>query len=194
MPAPNTWICRGCWKPNRLRDARCFMCKLPRDADAAQIQHQAAVNQARTAPPDLPDIVLNVPVIIFRWYARGLLLIAVLLFVILVGEATSGAPDAHVIQGALVMGACLGAGILFRALAGAMQDGNPWVYMTALVAAGAMTALAAVQLFVLPVPLGTGIDPRAATVRTWITLVISGSAAICAGVGLAISVSRARAD
>lgn len=192
MPIANAWICRGCWKPNKQGAARCFQCKLPRDADAAQIHRQAAQDSARAAIPDpVPDIIVTVPAAIFRWYGRALLVLGALLFVIVLMDAMAGAPEWQVIPGAVVMVALVACGLLFRALAEAMNDRNPWGFVAAVLVAGALTAWAAYQLFVLPVPLGN-IPPQAAIIRTWGTLLISGSAALCAFMGLVLIAIRGR--
>jgi len=195
MPAPtNTWICRGCWKPNRLRDERCFMCKLPRDADPALVKQQVAINEARAAVANpVPDLLITLPAAIFRWYGRLLLFLAAVLFILLALVGLGGGDDANVIAGGVVMAAYLGVGLLFRFLANGMEDRNPWAFLIAFVVTGATTTVAVMQLFVLPTPVATGLDPQATAIESWVTLIISGSAAACALAGLVLLVTRSPA-
>lgn len=192
MPVPNSWICSGCWKPNRMRDTRCFQCRLPRDADPALIQRQVALNAARAAVPDpVPDIFVSLPAILFRWEAKILLVLGGILFVILFLDALTGAPEWQLIPAAVVMVACVVCGVLFRGLAAAMEDRNPWGFFGAALVAGLFTAAAAYQLFVLPAPLG--IPVQAATIRSWVTLILSSAATLCAFSGLVMIAIRGQA-
>lgn len=195
MPAlTNTWICRGCWKPNRLRDERCFMCKLPRDADPALVKQQVAINEARAAVANpVPDILITLPATIFRWYGRLLLFLAAVLFILLALVGLGGGDDANVIAGGVVMAAYLGVGLLFRFLANGMEDRNLWAFLIAFLVTGGTTTVAVMQLFVLPTPVATGLDPQATAIENWVTLIISGSAAACALGGLVLLVTRSPA-
>ena len=194
MPAPNTWICRGCWKPNRLRDERCFMCKLPRDADPALVKEQVAINAARAAVADpVPDILITLPATLFRWYARLLFFLAAVLLILGALIGLGGGEDANVMVASIVGGAYLGAGLLFRFLANGMEDRNPWAFLVAFLVAGAAATVTVMQLFVLPTPVDTGLDPQATAIESWVTLIISASAAACALMGLVLLATKSPA-
>ena len=72
MTFADGWTCRACWKPNRGRDPICLRCETPRDADAAQVEQRRAAAAARAEQPEaVPDIVVALPVVIFRSFARS---------------------------------------------------------------------------------------------------------------------------
>jgi hypothetical protein len=65
------WVCRACWLANRPRDEVCYRCKTPRHADEAQIEAQRKAAEERAAQPEaVPDIVVALPAVVFRVYAR----------------------------------------------------------------------------------------------------------------------------
>jgi hypothetical protein len=65
------WTCPVCWKSNRAQDPACYRCKTPRGLDEAQVEAQRKVHEARAEQPEVvPDLVVALPVVIFRSYAR----------------------------------------------------------------------------------------------------------------------------
>jgi hypothetical protein len=71
MTSSDAWVCRVCWKLNRPRDENCWKCKTVRDVDEAQAEVRRRAIAARAAEPGpVPDIVVALPVVIFRSYGR----------------------------------------------------------------------------------------------------------------------------
>jgi hypothetical protein len=66
------WVCKVCWKWNRPEDDPCFKCKSPRGiTDDAEVEAHRKVVEARAARPEpVPDLVVAVPVVVFRGYAK----------------------------------------------------------------------------------------------------------------------------
>ena len=149
------------------------------------------MDAAKTGRPDpVPGIVLELPAHLFRWYGRLLLVLAALLFVLLLVDTLAGAPESYLLPGVILLAATLFLGLLFRGLAGAMHDRNPWVYLIAFVISGGLAAVSVVQLFIVPAPPGPLISQEAATIRTWVGLVLFGSAAFCTLLALVLVLSR----
>jgi len=120
MTFADGWICKACWKSNRPKDPACYRCKTPRDADDAAVEAQRAAAIARAEQPEaVPDIVVALPVVIFRGYSRVWLRggMAVLVFLLLL--VFGGVTDV----GYLLLTGGLGAGlIIFGILAGEVSD------------------------------------------------------------------------
>lgn len=120
MTFADGWICKACWKSNRPQDPACYRCKTPRDADDAAVEAQRAAAIARAEQPEaVPDIVVALPVVIFRGYSRVWLRggMAVLVFLLLL--VFGGVTDV----GYLLLTGGLGAGlIIFGILAGEVSD------------------------------------------------------------------------
>ena len=71
MTFADGWVCQACWKSNRPKDPVCYRCKTPRDADDATVEATRAAAEAKVEQPEaVPDVVVAVPVVIFRSYAR----------------------------------------------------------------------------------------------------------------------------
>ena len=71
MTFADGWICKACWKSNRPQDPICYRCKTPRDADDEAVKATRAAADARAEQPEaVPDVVVALPVVIFRSYAR----------------------------------------------------------------------------------------------------------------------------
>jgi hypothetical protein len=67
MTFADGWTCRACWKGNRAQDPLCYRCKTPRDADEETVEATRAAAAARGERPEaVPDIVVALPVVIFR--------------------------------------------------------------------------------------------------------------------------------
>jgi hypothetical protein len=193
MPIANAWICRGCWKPNKPGAAHCFACRLPRNADPAQIRQQAAQAAARAAVPDpVPDLLVTLPATFFRWEAKILIVLGGILFVLLFLAALTDEPMPRMIPNAFVMVSCVVCGLLFRVLAEAMDDRKAWGFFGAALVASAITGWAAYQLFVLPVPFGS-VPPQVAMIRSWVTLLLAGGSALSAFMGLVLIAIRGQA-
>jgi hypothetical protein len=132
MTFADGWICKACWKSNRPQDPVCYRCKTPRDADEAAVEAQRAAAAARAETPEVvPDIVVALPVVIFRGYSRvwlrgGMAVMAFLLLLVFGGVTDVGY---------LLLTGGMGAGlIVFGLLAGevsdAMRNREAWAFVT----------------------------------------------------------------
>lgn len=184
MPFVDGWTCPVCWKPNRARDAACFQCKTPREAKVEQIEAQRAAIAAAKDEPErevVPDIVVALPTVVFRAYAkvwmRGGLGLAG--FVLLLGLA--GATD---VDGLAFTAALAGGLVVFGVLAGevsdAMREREVWAFVVGLLmsVAAVIGSVAVFQAF-SPVT----VDPNA--IR-WGSVVVFGGAALAALAGLVL--------
>jgi hypothetical protein len=130
MTFADGWICKACWKSNRPQDPVCYRCKTPRDADDAAVKAQREAAAAKAERPEaVPDIVVALPVVIFRGYSRvwlrGGMGVMVLLLLLVFGGVTD--------VGYLLLTGGLGAGlIIFGILAGevsdAMRNREAWAF------------------------------------------------------------------
>jgi hypothetical protein len=125
------WICKTCWKSNRPQDPVCYRCKTPPDADEAEVEARRAAAAARAQQPEVvPDIVVALPVVIFRGYSRVWLRGGMGVIGLLVLLALGGVTDV----GYLLLTGGLGAGlIVFGILAGevsdAMRNREVWAFL-----------------------------------------------------------------
>lgn len=182
MTFADGWICKACWKSNRPQDPVCYRCKTPRDADEATVTAQRAEAAARAERPEaVPDIVVALPVVIFRGYARawlrggfGVLGLALLF-------AFGGVTD----LGYLGLTAGLGAGlivcgVLSGEITDAMRDREAWAFAVGIVLSvvGAVGSVLAVET------VAAGLFSPA-TIR-WVSLLVFGVAGIAAAAGLVL--------
>jgi hypothetical protein len=131
MTFADGWICKACWKSNRPQDPVCYRCKTPRDADESAVEAQRAAAVARAETPEVvPDIVVALPVVIFRGYSRvwlrGGMAVMVFLLLLVFGGITD--------VGYLLLTGGMGAGlIVFGLLAGevsdAMRNREAWAFV-----------------------------------------------------------------
>lgn len=68
MTAAIGWVFKVCWKWNRPQDDPCYKCKTARGVidDAEVASHRKALEAKAALPDPVPDIVVAVPVVIFR--------------------------------------------------------------------------------------------------------------------------------
>jgi hypothetical protein len=180
MTFADGWVCRACWKSNRPQDPVCYRCKTPRDADddAVEASRVAAVERSER-PEAVPDIVVALPVVIFRGYSKawlrgGLVTLGLLIFI-----ALGGVTDV----GYLMLTGGLGAGlIVIGILAGetadAMRDREVWAF---LVGVGLAVAGGIGSVFAFDVLAPGLVNPVA--IR-WGSVVVFGGAGIAAIAGL----------
>ena len=125
------WVCKTCWKSNRQQDPVCYRCKTPRDADEAAIGAQRAAAAARAERPEaVPDIVVALPVVIFRGYSRVWLRSGFFVLALLFLEVFAGVTDV----GYLILTGGLGLGLIaFGFAAGevsdAMRNREVWAFV-----------------------------------------------------------------
>jgi hypothetical protein len=176
----NGWTCKACWKSNRPQDPVCYRCKTPRNADDAAVQAQRAAAQARAERPEaVPDIVVALPVVIFRGYARAWQRAGIGVMGLLLVLGIGGVSD----LGYLGLTAAMGVGLFISGiLAGeaseAMRDREPWAYVVGvgLAIAGGIGSVIAFE--VLAPGLVSGVAIR------WTSLLVFGGAGLAAIAGL----------
>lgn len=180
------WICKACWKSNRQQDAYCLRCKTPRGADAATVEAaRAAKEAAATKPEAVPDIVVALPVVIFRGYARvwqrgGIGVMGLLLLL-----AFGGVTDLGYLGLTAGMGAGLFiSGILAGEVSEAMRDREAWAYLVG-VGLAVVGAIGSVFAFEALAPgLASPVAIR------WSSLIVFGGAGIAAIAGLVMMFMR----
>jgi hypothetical protein len=180
------WVCRACWRPNRPHELACYRCKTPREATPEEIEAKRKADAERAERPvAVPDIVVALPAVVFRVYARVWMrggiglggLLALLLF--------SGVTDVTWLL--LTGGFCAGL-IVFGFMAGEVSDGmrdrEAWAFIVGLVLSvvGAIGSVAAFQVFAPGV--GSPIAIR------WVSLIVFGGAGLAAAAGLVLMYLR----
>ena len=131
MTFADAWICKACWKPNRPQDAACYRCKTPREADEAEVEARRAAAAARAEQPEVvPDIVVALPVVIFRGYSRAWLRGGFFVLALLLLEVFAGVTDV----GYLLLTGGLGVGLIvvgFMAgeVSDAMRNREVWAFV-----------------------------------------------------------------
>src|SRR5437660_2203046 len=176
------WTCQVCWKSNRPQDAVCYRCKAERGLTREQADIERKAIAARAERPEVvPDLVVAMPVVIFRGYAkawrRGGLGILGLLALEVFGGVTN--------VGALLITGALGFGLLACGLAASeviegMRGREVWAFIfgIGLSIIGVIGSISAFQI------LAPGlIHPTA--VR-WGSVVVFGGAGLAAAAGLVL--------
>jgi hypothetical protein len=186
MTIAGGWICGACWKANRPQDPLCFRCKTPRDADKATVEASRAAAAAAAAKPEaIPDIVIALPVVVFRGYARawlrGGLGVVGFLFLIALGGVTD--------PGYLLLTGGLGAGLVVCGLmAGEVAEGmrarEVWAFVigVGLAAAGGVGSVVAFETLAPGLVSPAGIR--------WVSLIVFGGAGAAAIAGLVLMFLR----
>ena len=181
MTAATGWVCKVCWKWNRPEDDPCFKCKTPRGVtDDAEVETQRKVLEAKASMPEpVPDLVVAVPVVVFRGYAKvwfrgGIGLLGLLALLALGGET-------DLIWFALTAGFSAGlvlSGFLAGEVAEGMRNREVWAFLVG-IALSVVAVIGSVTAFSLFAP-GL-VNPSA--VR-WVSLIVFGGAGVAALVGL----------
>ena len=181
MTALKGWVCKVCWKLNRPRDEACWRCKAPRGVTAEEevATHRQELEAKAGLPEPVPDVVVAVPVTVFRGYGKAWVRSGFALFGLLALLAFGGVDDLAYL--ALTGG--FGAGLIICGLvAGEVSEGmrnrETWAYVIGIVLSvvGAISSVFAFEAF------GPGlISP---TAIRWLSLIVFGGAGIAAGIGL----------
>ena len=181
MTVGQQWVCKVCWKLNRPRDEVCWRCKAPRGTteEGEVAAHREVLEAKAAAPEPVPDIVVALPVSIFRGYGKAWVRGGFVTFGLLALMAFGGVTD----LGYLAVTGAFGAGLIVCGLlAGEVTEGmrnrEIWAYLVgiALSVAGGIGSVFAFNAFAPGL-----ISPTA--VR-WLSLIVFGGAGIAAGVGL----------
>ena len=179
MTFADGWTCRACWKGNRAQDPVCYRCKTPRDADEERVEatRTAAVTRAER-PEAVPDIVVALPVVIFRVYAKAWLRGGLIVLGLLILIAFGGVTD----TGYLLLTGGLGAGlVVIGFLAGevsdAMRDREPWSYVVG-VGLAVAGAIGSIYAFNVLAP-----DILSPTAIRWTSVIVFGGAGLAALTG-----------
>lgn len=186
MTIASRWPCRVCWKSNHPDADRCWQCKAPRDVDEAGIAaHKAEIERRAALPERVPDVVVALPVVIFRSYARVWLRggLGSLVVPLLLGFAGLTDVSILLLTGGLAVG-LVGCGFLAGEVAEGMAAREAWAFVLGILLAivGAVGSVMAVDF------LAPGLfDPGA--VR-WGSVIVFGGAGIAAATGLAFLVVR----
>jgi hypothetical protein len=188
VPGTTGWVCKVCWKWNRPEDDPCFKCRSPRGVtDEAEVEAHRKVLEARAAEPEpVPDIVVALPVWVFRGYARVWLRGGIGLLALLVLMAFGGVTD--MIWYALTAGfatALVACGFLAGEVAEGMRNREVWAFITGIVLS-VVAVIGSITAFSVFAP-GL-VNPSA--VR-WGSLIVFGGAGLAAAGGLVMLV-RAR--
>lgn len=131
MTFVDAWICKACWKPNRPQDPVCYRCKTPREADDAEVEARRTAVAARAQQPEaVPDIVVALPVVIFRGYSRvwlrsGFFVLALLLLLVFGGVTDVGY---LLLTGGLGVG-LIGFGFMAGEVSDAMRNREAWAFV-----------------------------------------------------------------
>ena len=186
MTFADGWVCRACWKPNRPQDQLCYRCKTPRDADASEIEARQKAAAARAEEPEkVPDLLVALPVVIFRGYSRVWIRGGLGVLGLLALLAFGGVTD----LGYLLLTGGLGVGLVVigfasREVAESMRDRELWAFLAG-VALSVVAVIGSVTAFEVLAP-GL-VDPNA--IR-WGSAIVFGGAGAAAGAGLCLLITR----
>lgn len=174
------WTCPVCWKSNRAQDPVCYRCKSPRDLTPDQAEEQRKVHAAIAEKPEVvPDLVVALPVVIFRGYAKawrrgGIGVLGILALEVFGGITNVGA---LLVTGALALG-LLACGFAAGEVIEGMRGRETWAFIfgIGLSIVGVIGSISAFQI------LAPGlIHPTA--VR-WGSVIVFGGAGVAAAAGL----------
>lgn len=189
MTFVDAWICKACWKPNRQQDPICYRCKTPRDADEAAIEARRAAAAARAERPEaVPDIVVALPVVIFRGYSRvwlrsGFFVLAFLALLVFGGVTDIGY---IVLTGGLGTGLIV-VGLLAGEVADAMRNREVWAFVVG-VGLSVVAVIGSVVAFEVLAP--DLVNPAGIRIGS---LIVFGGAGVAAIAGLVLLVTRREA-
>ena len=190
MTATSGWVCKVCWKWNRPEDDPCYKCKSPRGVtDDAQVEaHRKALEAKAAEPEPVPDLVVALPVWIFRGYGKVWVRGGIGLLGLLALMAFGGATD--LLWFALTAGfgaALIVSGLLAGEVAEGMRNREAWSFIIGIVLSvvGVVGSITAFSVFAPDL-----VNPSA--VR-WGSVVVFGGAGVAAAGGL-IMLIRAKSS
>jgi hypothetical protein len=184
MTSADAWVCRVCWKLNRPRDESCWKCKTVRGVDEAQAEVRRKAIAARAAQPGpVPDLVVALPVVIFRSYGRVWIRGGIGLFGLLALIVFGGVTDVVwlVLTGGFAAGLVL-CGFLAGEVSEGMRDRELWAFVVGVVLS-VVAVIGSVSAFEIFAP-GL-VNPNA--IR-WGSVIVFGGAGVAALGGLVLLV------
>lgn len=191
MTAGERWICQVCWKSNHPQALACWKCKTSRDIDTAAVEPQReAIATRKERPEAIPDIVVALPVVIFRGYAKTWLRGGMALIAVPILMGLGGVTDVTylLLSGGFAAGLMV-VGFLAGEVAEGMRDREVWAYIVGvgLSVVGAIGSVLAFEVFAPDL-----INPVA--IR-WFSVLVFGGAGLAAASGLVLMfLRRERAD
>jgi hypothetical protein len=191
MTAATGWVCKVCWKWNRPEDDPCFKCKSPRGVtDDTDVDARRKHLEARAALPEpVPDLVVAVPVVVFRGYAKVWFRGGIGLLGLLALMAFGGVTD--LIWFALTAGFSAGlvvSGFLAGEVAEGMRNREIWAFLVGIVLS-VVAVIGSIMAFSVFAP--DLVNPNA--VR-WGSVLVFGGAGVAALVGLVMVLRHNRSN
>lgn len=186
MAVSERWICKVCWKSNHPAVDACWKCRSPRHVPDNDVEaHRKAIETRASRPEAIPDLVVALPVVVFRGYSRawqrggmGFLAIPILM-------GLGGVTDVGwlLVTGGFAAGLIV-FGLLAAEAADGMRDREPWAYAVGVVLAvvGAVGSVMAFEAFAPGLLSPTAIR--------WTSLIVFGGAGLAAGAGLVLTFLR----
>jgi len=186
MAVSERWICKVCWKSNHPGVHACWKCRSPRDVPDDDVEaHRRAVEARASRPEAIPDLVVALPVVVFRGYSRAWQRGGIGFLVIPILMGLGGVTDVGwlLVTGGFAAGLIV-FGFLAAEAADGMRDREPWAYVVGVVLAvvGAVGSVMAFEAFAPGLLSPTAIR--------WTSLIVFGGAGLAAASGLVLMFLR----
>jgi hypothetical protein len=182
MTTGERWVCKVCWQWNRPADEYCWKCKTVPGVSEEQIAvAQKALEAKALLPEPVPDIIVALPVVIFRSYGKVWLRGGIGLLAVLALEVFAAVTD--LVWYALTIGFALGlmiCGFVAREISEGMRNREVWAFGVG-IALSVVAVIGSITAFSVLAP-GL-VNPGA--VR-WTSLIVFGGAGVAALVGLVL--------
>jgi hypothetical protein len=186
MTVGNRWICQVCWKSNHPQADACWHCKTGRGIQENEVeQRRVAVATKKEAPEAIPDIVVALPVVIFRGYAKTWLRGGLGMIALPVILGLGGVTDVtYLLFTGGLAAALVVFGFVASEVADGMRDREVWAFGVGvgLAGVGAIGSVLAFEIFVPGL-----INP---TAIRWGSILIFGGAGLAAIAGLVLMYLR----
>lgn len=186
MTVGDRWICQVCWKSNHPQAMACWHCRTSRGIEKDEVEQQrVAIATKKEAPEAIPDIVVALPVVIFRGYAKtwlrgglGMVALPILLGIGGVTDVTYLLFTGGLAAGLIVFG------FLASEVADGMRDREVWAFLVGvgLSVVGAIGSVLAFELFLPGL-----VNP---TAIRWGSILVFGGAGLAAAAGLVLTYLR----
>jgi hypothetical protein len=191
VAATTGWVCKVCWKWNRPEDDPCYKCKTARGVtDETEVEAQRKALEAKAALPEpVPDIVVAVPVVIFRSYGRVWLRGGIGLLGLLALEAFAAISDPiwFALTGGFAAGLMV-CGFLAREVAEGMRNREVWAFLVGILLS-LVAVIGSISAFSVFAP-----DLVNLNAVRWGSLIVFGGAGVAALVGLVMVLRHGRGE